>query len=147
MCVCVCIHVRACVLPKTPCLLSTAVLGPSDSSCAVSLSLCLSRSLSHWLTNRLHRSLLLWRRQQALICVAWTLPTQRCSDLGRLNCCLASLASHKIGWGSKLTSRPTVRAHTSPCCWEFCRRKAASFGLSRRAVVYFAARKMLHICT
>ena len=56
---------------------------------------------------------LLWRQQQSLIPVAWTVPTQCSSGLGRLNCRLASLASEKIGWGSNFTSHPTVLACTS----------------------------------
>ncbi len=37
--VCVCIHVSACVLPETACLLSTAVRSLSNRNCVVSLSL------------------------------------------------------------------------------------------------------------
>lgn len=82
------VHVWACVLPQTARVLSTAV--PQE--------LCIL-SLSN--THTLKHSLLLWRQQQALIPVAWTVPTQCSSGLSGLNWCLASVALDKIGWGSK----------------------------------------------
>lgn len=74
--------------------------------CQQLCSVCPTGTVQSLFLSQTHYNILslLWRQQQALIPVAWTVPTQCSSGFRRLKCCSAFLALDEIGWGSNLTS-------------------------------------------